>query len=222
MLFPNMDRIVRTLIYISFCVLLLSCIQKQTGEKSAIDISSYYYPDKESFQRDATMVKIQLRDYASYSELMQALDSVTCADQTPVIIYQNDSSQFHLVPDHPCPDRAIVYDFKDRNRVRITKDSIQSWLSSYDRDLLSEVVKSHIMNRGEDVQYSESTEKAFFSIQQDSTMDIDDLTRILISISEAFNELNGQNGNSLSLHIQIGEKPIIPVQPPPAKRDDQH
>ena len=201
-----------------FKILSLDTIT-ETLEKSYLGISSYYYPSKEYFQNNSNLVQVELNTYASYPDLIQALDSVTCADRTPVIIYQNKSSRFHLIPDHPCPDRAIVYDFKERNRVRITKDSIHTWFSRTDLDDLSKVVKRHVLNNGTDVQYSESPEKAFFSIQQDSIINIQELERTLILLSEAFNELNHQHGKSLSLNTMIGEKPLIPVQEPPAEKN---
>jgi len=201
-------------IYIIILILVFLSFGKKENYSDS-ERKSFYYPNPKCFEVASNKVFLDLKEISSYNELMNRLDSIVCNDKSPVIRYGDSYSDFNLIPSHKCPNRAIVCCYKERNRVKITNDSIYSFFRSHSMDSLPFFVKKHIQNNGADYRYSNSPQSAFFEIEMDSLISIDKIEEILIGISESFNEVNSSQGDSLSLNIRIGVKKIIEVRPPP-------
>jgi len=201
-------------IYIIILILVFLSFGKKENYSDS-ERKSFYYPNPKCFEVASNKVFLDLKEISSYNELMNRLDSIVCNDKSPVIRYGDSYSDFNLIPSHKCPNRAIVCCYKERNRVKITNDSIYSFFDSYPMDSLSSIVKKHIQNNGTDIQFSSSPRSAFFEIERDTLITMEKMRKILIGISDSFNEVNSIHDDSLSLSIRIGVEKIIEVRPPP-------
>jgi len=201
-----------TYIFISLLILFSSCKEENLVESKK---KSFYYQNSDCYDDDSNKVLLELEEIKSYAELMNRMDSIACIDKFTVIKYQNESSVFHLIPSHKCPNHMIVCCYKARNRLKFTNDSIYSLFNSHPMDSLDSMVKKHLLNNGVEYHYSSSPRWAFFQIEMDSLITIEKLSTILIGISESFNEVNSNYGDSLSLSIRIGVEKIKEIRPPP-------
>ena len=204
----------------TFQTISLDTVTRQVIRKADYKISSFYYPNQEYYDEKSNRVMIRLKDYKNYKDFVSKLDNLACSEATPVIRYQNEDSMFNLIPIHLCPSDLIINHYRERNRIRITKDSIYARFKPYEIDSLSHIVKRHLTNRGKEPRFSDSPAQAFFSIEQDKSMTLERLEELLIIISESFNQVNKDEGGGLKLSIQVAEPAFIPVPPPPPIRKE--
>ena len=202
-----------TYILISFLFFISCNLEKETKITTK---ETYFYPTLNRFEEKSNKVFIKLDSISSLKELLGRIEKIACNNNIPVITYENENSIFNLIPLYKCPNDMIISCWKERNEITITHDSISiSYFEKIVIDSLPNIVKKHIQNKRKDYNFSDSPRLAFFSIQKDSLLTINKTKEILLSISENFNEINKENGDSLPLNIKIGAKRIIEIKPPP-------
>ena len=202
-----------TYILISFLI-FISCNLEKEHKETIKD--TYFYPTLNHFEEKSNKVFIKLDSISSFKELLERIEKIACENNIPVVTYENENSIFNLIPLHKCPNNMMISCWRERNEITITHNSIN--ISYFDRigiDSLPYIVKKHIQNKGKEYVFSSSPRLAFFSIQKDSLLTINKTKEILLSISESFNKINEENGDSLPLNIKIGAEKIIEIKPPP-------
>ena len=205
----------KTTIYILISFLFfISCNLEKEHKGNEKDI--YFYPTLNRFEEESNKVIIKLDSVSSFKELINRIEKITCENNTPVVTYNDNNSIFNLITFRKCPTDNSIDCWKERNEIIITHDSIHT--SFFDRlglDSLSMIVRKHILNKRKDYMYSDSPRMAFFSIQNDSLFTIEKTKEVLLIISESFNKINKETGDSLPLNINIGTEKIIKIKPPP-------
>lgn len=200
-------------ILLSFLI-FASCERKK--EKIELVKDTYYYSNLERFEEESNKIYIKLDSLSNFNQLLNEIDKIACDNKTPVVIFENENSNFNLIPLFECSKSRVISCPKARNEMVITKDSINIlFLEPIGLDSLSYFANKHIQNYGKDYLFSESPKKAYFSIQKDSLLSLDKVEEILIVISETFNKINAEHGDSLPLSILIGSDKLVEIKPPP-------
>jgi len=202
----------RNLVYILILITAFSSCEykKVTKELSKTKI---YYPNKNWFLIDSTLLYFQLDSLKNFRELINKIDLIACENKTPVITFQNENLEYKLIPMNDCSERRRIFDYYDRNVLNIEPDKvIVDNLREYGIDSLSIILRNHYLNENKEPFFSDTPEKAFVQVYVDTISDIGKTKELLIKIMDAFDEIKG---DSLSLGIQFEKYLLSDLSLPP-------
>jgi len=180
---------------------IVCCNKKQT--KTII-----YYPLKEYFN-SSKLVKIDLGNpKLNFKKITNLTNNIHSNDSTPYVsIKENDTV------------KKIIFlrndwgHIKKRNALRISKDSIFIDNNYLFKDFYK-ILSRHYNNNGNNMDYAESTEKAWVEIEIDTSDSGLELKKVISKVVKTFDKINKHHKDSLKLKIGLSYFHQIP--PPSA------
>ncbi|SMP27380.1 hypothetical protein SAMN06265375_1135 [Muriicola jejuensis] len=175
--------------------------------------------------KDSTLlekgVSLTLSDYSKYSEFLNRIDQIVCADSIPTIDKSRNNIRHKFYLTTPCWDKVGDILIKQRNVIIIHNDSLQKrYTDPWENNLfhlreLEDVIEHDISNNGFDPNWSENAENMIINISV-SENNLHKLNAVL----EAFVKLDIENDTINNLRIWITDyvpyfKPPSPPAPPP-------
>jgi hypothetical protein len=146
---------------------------------------------------------------------MVLANQISCNKKWVLLVFETDKNKFKFELYKECSESNDIVDYSRRNVISIQMDSIIiNDELGVPLDSLKTVLKNHILNPNQELDYSQNIEKALIFYNQDSIFPSQKIKEQLIKISENFNELNTQYGDSLPLKIKLSEYPYIRILTP--------
>ncbi len=193
-------------------LILFSCNQKN----ESLEQDVYYYPEKEKLETISNRKSIFIDSIKNYADLLKEIDKVACSDSIPIINYSTTESRFELLPWYECSESNIVSCPTFRSRIFIQNDSI---LTNYDIkhsiDSLEIILKRHLLNKGQDFNYSDSPARAGIEIYFKDNVESDKIKSLLTDLSMKFNHLSSNYSDTLYLKIYFRDRALEMIPPPP-------
>ena len=202
--------------YIPIFLILFFFSCNQNNDKEDLERDVYYYPEEEKFKQNSNQRKIFIDSISNYGDLLNEIDKVACQDSVPVIVYSTKEEWYELIPWYECSEYNIISSPTFRSRIFIQNDSI---LTNFDIrhsiDSLETIFRRHFLNKGKDFNYSDSPAKAGIEIYLKNDIGSKEVKKLLLSVSEEFNNLNEKSSDTLYLNIFFRDSPLKRVPPPP-------
>lgn len=147
--------------FVTFIMVLLifsGCTEKENSE----DFNTYFGKPVET-KEDIT--NVSLNYMLSFESLLSTLDSILCQNRHPAILLEDIDSTISLVPYNRCSNTGSSHLIKSRNKLQIHNNSILSNSSEVlSLDSLEQELERHINNKGEKVNFAESSESLIIVI----------------------------------------------------------
>lgn len=161
-----MNQVVFISIVLSTFLILFSCEKNTQTNKN---IHKKWIPknlelrpqgDQEASER---VTSLQIENYADFSDLVTAIDSVNCTPVTLKLDFYNGVKIDSFLPTTACIGKQIKH-VKTRNILIIHNDKILYGNDLLPLDKLESEVLKHLNNQGEIPSYSENPESFFIRI----------------------------------------------------------
>ena len=193
-------------------LILFSCNQRNKN----LEQGAYFYPEKEKLEKITNRKNIFIDSLSNYADLLKEIDKAACNDSIPIINYSTKENRFELLPWYECSESNIVSCPTFRSRIFIQNDSI---LTNYDIkhsiDSLEIILKRHLLNKGQDFNYSDSPDRAGIEIYFEDNVESDKIKSLLTDLSKKFNHLNSNYSDTLYLKIYFRDRALEMIPPPP-------
>ncbi|MBU2929735.1 hypothetical protein [Winogradskyella psychrotolerans] len=173
---------------ITIITLILSC------QKTKTEI--YFYPSKEIY-KNSQLEKIDLDS--------TLLDFKYFTDNSGDFPYTEKRISVEFIDEKGIKKCVIPakYDsalYKQKNVLVIKSDSIMVD-NTYSIIKLKQILKRHFTNNGNDIEYSDSPDKAIVELNLKSDTNGKELKRVLNNLTNIFDEINNETKDSLELKL---------------------
>lgn len=197
-------------VYILLIFLTFSCIDGNKASKY-----EFKYPSAIEYNKTPEIKSINIDSLATYSELLDVIDSITCRGGEIALVIENERSISNLIPRHVCSDDTIHSLQKLRNYVTITPDSIfVDRFHQYGIKELENIMRKHYLNANQEYIYPEHFSKAWIKIYAKPESKIERTKELLLEICSIYNDLNESKNDSMTLQV-IFERTYYNFIPPP-------
>ncbi len=189
-------------------------------KKENIERKNVFYPGKEKFKKNKKLKNVFLDSINDYSELLKKMDRIACNDSVPTISFSTKEESYKFISWYVCSDDVAGLHTL-RSRIFIQNDSIYTNdRIKHPLDSLNLILKRHLLNKGENFNYSDSPEKAGIEIYHNPTTKSKVIKRQLINLSREFNKLENKSHDTLYLYIYFRDMPFRTNPIPPIPKNN--
>ena len=198
-------------------IILMFSACNQQHKKEKIEKENVFYPNEEEFEQTKNLKTIFLDSINDYSELLLKMDRIACNDSVPTISFSTKEENYKFISWFVCSDdvaglHTLISRIFIQNDSIYTNDKIKHPIDS-----LNLILKRHLLNKGENFNYSNSPEKAGIEIYHNPTTKSKVIKKQLINLSREFNKLENKSNDTLYLNIYFRDMPFRtnPIPPIP-------
>ena len=188
-----------------FMVLFCSCQQNATeNEVEVINTShttetkseAFYFPHQSKFLESNNQY-VNLKSFSTFDQLVDSVQKLKSLLKEAAFKLETEEVDYHVLASHVLglDNPAII---KMKNILLVSRDSVKKNVA-YPIEDLKEVLKKDLLNKGKDDQFSESPERLRVAF----TTTIEDSENLLIYVLEAFQDIQKESTDSLSINVQM-------------------